>query len=217
MDQGIDVSHWQLTIDWAKVKSSGVSFVYIKCTEGLHTLDPHYVAFRAAARSAGLIVGSYHFFHPSLDAETQAQWFLDNATVWAGDLPPALDLEDLRPALDLHAAALGIKPVDLVTFVDIWCAKVGKAIGCTPVIYTSPNYAQVALAHDARLAKYPLWVSHYTGHPAPIVPDPWKAWDIWQWDNTGHVDGVSVPVDLNRATDIQRLVIPALGTPLSGE
>src|SRR6266566_3839583 len=32
--QGIDVSNWQKTIDWAKVKSQGVAFAYIKATEG---------------------------------------------------------------------------------------------------------------------------------------------------------------------------------------
>jgi len=32
--QGIDVSHWQGTIDWKKVKSQGVAFAYIKATEG---------------------------------------------------------------------------------------------------------------------------------------------------------------------------------------
>lgn len=32
--QGIDVSHWQGTINWNTVKANGVSFVYIKATEG---------------------------------------------------------------------------------------------------------------------------------------------------------------------------------------
>jgi hypothetical protein len=35
--QGIDVSNWQKTIDWAKVKSQGVAFAYIKATEGTGT------------------------------------------------------------------------------------------------------------------------------------------------------------------------------------
>ena len=32
--QGIDVSNHQGTIDWTKVASEGLSFVYIKATEG---------------------------------------------------------------------------------------------------------------------------------------------------------------------------------------
>lgn len=36
--QGIDVSNWQKTIDWGKVKSQGVAFAYIKATEGTGTV-----------------------------------------------------------------------------------------------------------------------------------------------------------------------------------
>jgi hypothetical protein len=39
--QGIDVSNWQKTIDWGKVKSQGVAFVYIKATEGTGTAYFH--------------------------------------------------------------------------------------------------------------------------------------------------------------------------------
>src|SRR5262245_60006362 len=31
---GLDVSHWQGTIDWASVRSKGAKFAYIKATEG---------------------------------------------------------------------------------------------------------------------------------------------------------------------------------------
>jgi GH25 family lysozyme M1 (1,4-beta-N-acetylmuramidase) len=32
--KGVDVSHYQGTINWSTVKSNGVSFAYIKATEG---------------------------------------------------------------------------------------------------------------------------------------------------------------------------------------
>lgn len=31
--KGIDVSHWQGSINWGAVKANGVEFVYIKATE----------------------------------------------------------------------------------------------------------------------------------------------------------------------------------------
>ena len=38
--KGIDVSEWQGTIDWQKLHSQGVSFAFIKATEGSgHTDD----------------------------------------------------------------------------------------------------------------------------------------------------------------------------------
>lgn len=39
--QGIDVSHFQATVNWATVKANGVSFVYIKATEGTSTFGPN--------------------------------------------------------------------------------------------------------------------------------------------------------------------------------
>jgi GH25 family lysozyme M1 (1,4-beta-N-acetylmuramidase) len=38
--QGIDISHFQGTVNFNTVKANGVSFVYIKATEGTSTFDP---------------------------------------------------------------------------------------------------------------------------------------------------------------------------------
>jgi GH25 family lysozyme M1 (1,4-beta-N-acetylmuramidase) len=40
LPQGIDVSHYQGTINWNTVKANGVSFAFIKATEGtcMHSL-----------------------------------------------------------------------------------------------------------------------------------------------------------------------------------
>jgi len=32
--QGIDVSHYQGTVDWSAVKSAGIAFAYAKATDG---------------------------------------------------------------------------------------------------------------------------------------------------------------------------------------
>jgi hypothetical protein len=48
--QGIDVSHWQKTIDWKKVKSQGVAFAYIKATEGTGTAYFHETRSRSPVR-----------------------------------------------------------------------------------------------------------------------------------------------------------------------
>jgi hypothetical protein len=33
---GIDVSHWEGTVDWVKVKSSGQRFGFVKATQGTY-------------------------------------------------------------------------------------------------------------------------------------------------------------------------------------
>src|SRR5207249_8313301 len=50
---GIDVSHWQNTIDWAKVAGAGYRFAFHKATEGQTYEDPKYATNRTAANAAG--------------------------------------------------------------------------------------------------------------------------------------------------------------------
>ncbi len=37
---GVDVSHWQGSINWSRVKSDGVKFAFMKATEGTGYSDP---------------------------------------------------------------------------------------------------------------------------------------------------------------------------------
>ncbi len=39
--QGIDISHWQGSINWTSVKNSGKTFAFMKATEGTTYTDPH--------------------------------------------------------------------------------------------------------------------------------------------------------------------------------
>ena len=65
--EGIDVSTWQGTIDYAKVAASGRRFVVAKATEGIGFTDPKWIANRTAAPAAGLLVAGYHFARPDLN------------------------------------------------------------------------------------------------------------------------------------------------------
>ena len=50
---GIDISRWNGDIDWMSVRKSGVSFVFIKATEGKDALDPKFDAnWRGASAAA---------------------------------------------------------------------------------------------------------------------------------------------------------------------
>src|SRR5437867_1330928 len=60
--RGIDVSHYQGAINWDDVASGGISFAYIKATEGTNFVDPLFAQNWAGAEAAGLRRGAYHFF-----------------------------------------------------------------------------------------------------------------------------------------------------------
>src|SRR5262249_52944076 len=91
---GIDVSHWQGSINWAKVGGDGVSFAIMKATEGRSYVDPTYSTNVDGATSNGIAVGAYHFAGPSSqqgDAVAEADHFVSVARNAAGDVLPALD------------------------------------------------------------------------------------------------------------------------------
>jgi len=101
--EGIDVSHWQNTIDWSKVAAAGKSFAIIKATESTDYTDPLYATNHMRAKAAGLWTGAYHFAQPSLaanDAILEADYFVSVINLGAHDLIPALDLEHNPLAFD---------------------------------------------------------------------------------------------------------------------
>lgn len=189
---GIDVSHYEKTIDWAAVRSSGVRFAYIKATEGTGFIDPFFRTNWASAQESGLLRGAFHFFKANEPVEEQVKLFLDTVgTVGRDDLPPALDLEK-----DPGWAAL--TPSERVDRALAWLAGVQSALNVVPVIYTGPSFAVDTLGSDRRLKPFPLWLAHYTQASQPAVPTPWSAWDYWQYTNRGSVPGVTGFVDLDR-------------------
>ena len=110
--RGIDVSDNQSITNWSAAYSAGITFAYVKATEG-DTPQPGFVQRTDGAISAGLIVGAYHYATPffnnglfnGYDAVSEADEFLSVAGSYIGPgyLQPALDLEPelLDPLLNL--------------------------------------------------------------------------------------------------------------------
>ena len=96
--RGIDISHYQGRINWEKLRNASiggapVSFVFIKATEGEKLLDDNFNENFAQSRRNDIIRGAYHFFVPGVNPRKQAEFFLHQAQLEPGDLPPVLDIE----------------------------------------------------------------------------------------------------------------------------
>src|SRR4029453_7953591 len=91
--QGIDGSDWQGDLDSQKVGDAGVSFTYIKATEGGDRVDPKFLENWEGAKRAGVARGAYHFIYWCRPANGQALWFMLNVPADPDALPPVLDLE----------------------------------------------------------------------------------------------------------------------------
>ena len=92
---GIDVSRYQLQIDWERVSKMQVDdtrlkFVFIKATEGTYIVDKYFHRNWERARKQKLAIGAYHFFHPNLSPKDQALLFSRTVKLRSGDLPPVV-------------------------------------------------------------------------------------------------------------------------------
>jgi GH25 family lysozyme M1 (1,4-beta-N-acetylmuramidase) len=207
--EGIDVSHWQNTIDWAKVAAAGKKFAFIKATESTDFIDNLYSTNRAKAKASGIKVGAYHFAQPgtnSNDAVNEANWFIKNAGPVSGELLPVLDLEVTN----------GLTDAQLEAWTQAFLDRVYALTGVRGAIYVSPSFWSNNVGNSTKIAAAGykvLWIAHWTTSSTPIVPaNNWNGngWTFWQYTSSGTVNGISSRVDLNRYrfADLGKVLIP---------
>ena len=186
---GIDVSSFQGgSINWASVKSSGISFAWAKVTQGNYYVDADFAINEANAKAAGVLIGAYHFAdyntNPGTNgAITEANYFwaqAKNYVVGGGSY--------LTPMLDVEFSLTNNTEATVSLWVNTWCTTVSnlaKANGVTiiPVVYTFSSFASSDL--NSTVTQWPLWMASPNGaNPQTADPNtttPWGAWTIWQY------------------------------------
>jgi len=186
--KGLDVSHWQGTMDWNTAAAAGVTFAFIKATEGTGYTDPQFSANWTNAGAAGIQRGVYHYFKNAQDPIAQANHFLDVASS-GGELGYAVDCEDESAPLT---------PENLKMFLDRMETLTGKKC----IIYTRASWWNKYIGSQTWTANYTLWVAHWNVSE-PTLPTGWTTYGYWQYSASG--DGAtygaqSETIDLNRTS-----------------
>jgi lysozyme len=187
---GIDVSRYQTNIDWHTARAHGVSFAFIKATEGADWEDPAFAGHWISAGAAGVPRGAYHFYYFCRSAAEQARWFIDHVPRERSALPPVLDIEwnsasrtcPLRPDPAFVRA-------EAMTFLNI----VGQHYYQRPILYTTLDFwheNQLWLLDGVQ-----PWLRSVAQHPSDAYAD--EPWSFWQYSGTGLVPGITGPVDVN--------------------
>jgi len=184
---GIDVSHHQGHIAWAKLPRQGVDFAYIKATEGADHVDRRFSINWRAAHAAGVRRGAYHFFTLCRSGRDQADHFVRHVPAEAGALPPAVDLE--FPGNCRHRPSRAKFHRELGDFLRIVEARYGKHA----VLYTTPHFDR----HYRVSATFerPLWLRSLRSEPRFGA----RRWTIWQSSSSRRLNGVRGRVDWNVA------------------
>jgi len=181
--KGIDVSHFQNTIDWQKVADTKqYTFAYIKATEGHDFVDDKFAENWKHARSSGLLTGAYHSFSMRSPGATQAEYFISVVPKESDALPPVIDVEI---STDQNKESVRKELGNLQN-------RLEKYYGKKPIFYvTYDTYSAYIQDHfpGSEIWVRDIWKS-------PFV---WRRqkWLIWQYTNRGRVPGINTYVDIN--------------------
>jgi len=190
--RGIDVSAVQGTIDWARVKSSGlVDFAILRSGYGWsyapgRQADRFFTANVEGCEKHGIPYGIYHYSYcvrPE-NARREARYFLDIIRDARPVYPVFMDIEDPSQA-KLPRAVLTQIAYD-------FCDEVERA-GYYTAIYSYKNFLETHL-DMAALARVDVWVAQIASENSYRGPH-----GMWQYSWTGSIPGIRGDVDLDIA------------------
>ncbi|WP_025685336.1 GH25 family lysozyme [Paenibacillus maysiensis] len=187
--QGIDVSHYNGTIDWQQVAAAGKTFAFIKATEGTTYQDNQFLANVQGARDASILVGAYHFLNA-----TTTDGARQEAANFARALESAGGRLDLPPVLDYENNPKGLSPAQISEVAHAFLDETEKLTGRLPIVYTGNVFAS---KFDPTFSMYKLWVARYSTTQKPTAVPAWDNWWAWQYSSTGSVPGIRGNVDLD--------------------
>lgn len=191
--EGVDVSAYQPSVDWAGLARAGLQFVWIKASEGTTWRSPSYARQRDGAVAAGLLHGAYHYARPaSSTGEAQARHFVAAGGGWRPDgstLPGAVDLEAAERGDPCH----GRTPAQLSAWLREFSETYRQLTTRVPVIYVRADLWARCLAGDRSFGANPLWLYDHDGDVGPW-PAGWARPTVWQ---RGVVPVAGQPLDRN--------------------
>ena len=187
---GIDVSRWQETIDFQKVKDAGAEFVIMRIgiqsdIDAEISKDVYYDRYLKDAKDAGLKVGVY-VFTSSINEEMAREnaketiKYLDGVEL---DFPVAYDFENWS---DIKSYNMNLH--DLESSINTFRDELKKA-GYDTMLYSSKWYLEHVWPNED---EYPVWLAHYTSNT-----NYQGKYILWQKTNEGKIDGISGDVDID--------------------
>ena len=193
---GIDVSRWQGTIDWNKVKASGVDFAIIKAggsDAGCYE-DKNFKINVAGAFTAGVHIGAYYFVGKACKNTAagiaDAKRFYNIIKGLVFDYPVYIDFEAPdRTNKQGNTDAC-------IAFCEFMEMK-GYYVG----IYASDISGFKDRLDMSKLTAYDKWVARYGSMPKYATK-----YGIWQSSSSGIIPGINGRVD----TDVSIYDYPAI-------
>lgn len=192
--KGIDVSSFQGDINWDKVKESGVEFVMVRCgyrnltNEEIHE-DSKFRYNISEANRVGIPVGVYFYSTAISEKEVleEASFVLNLIKDYDVIYPVVYDFELFNQKRTVGFNDKYIND-NALRFLDYMIAH-----GYMGMLYTNLNAIKYHWNLD-NFNGYKLWYAQYID-----VATYEGKYDMWQYSDSGRIDGIVGNVDLNEA------------------
>ena len=223
---GVDLSRWQSSdqpIDFKRMAAAGVGFAFIKGSDGLGSEDelaiPHVTNWAPAAKSAGILVGYYHFAripvsNDPIAIKRAARWQARQAAARLA-LLGGYDDRTMPYVLDIEKVDGKVTDEMVTLWTITWLRSMQKLTDRAPIVYSYRSFLKNRFVQDEptkkRLRNYHLWLAQ-PGNPArgsvhvgqglngaPCYNSAWKqsdcsyVWTFWQYTSRGDRETFGIP------------------------
>lgn len=195
--KGIDVAKWNGSIDWWKVKNSGIEFAILKAINKQCVKEDAFERNYAGAKEQGLPIDVYNYSYAlTIDkAKSDAKAVLsaikgkDIGCVW-------LDIEEKSQQ------NLGMTLINIILEYQKVIEESGYKFG----VYTGLSFYNSFIKPFHTFLDCDFWIARYPKSQSMVLSDeppedkkPSIVQPLWGWQYTskGHVDGIIGDVDLN--------------------
>ena len=191
MKKIIDISENNGTINFSKVKESGIEGIIIRIgwigNKRNHTLDKYFEEYYRLAKENGFKIGFYVYSYCESVATLRqgVEWLLEKIENKSFELPVFLDLEDEQIS-KLEKENLTEQAVQFCKIIEGSNLKAG--------VYASKYWFLNKLDIN-QLLNYKIWLAEWTENETNSLG--YKV-DLWQYTNKGKVNGIKTNVDINK-------------------
>lgn len=195
----IDVSKYQGTIDWNRVKKSGIDYAMIRVgfrgygQSGTLNMDTNFQKNIEGALNAGIQVGVYIFSQAITEQEAveEAEYVMARVADYDISLPVVIDFEYASSGSGLTGRLYNahLSKNEATKICRAFCRTVENK-GYQGMVYANKDMLENNLNASEIAKDYQIWLAHYTSETSYA-----GEYDFWQYTQSGKVDGISGNVD----------------------